>query len=120
MFIGTPQDGIFRTTNGGNFWELIIEGLTSIRITGIVVSTTFRGDATVYLSTLSGTAFMSRDAGDNWEKIDQETRGYRSMAISPTFEIDGTLFTGTGGAEFSRSSDRGQTWDDLIVEPIVN
>ena len=63
---------------------------------------------------------MSRDAGDNWEKIDQETRGYRSMAISPTFEIDGTLFTGTGGAEFSRSSDRGQTWDDLIVEPIVN
>ena len=45
---------------------------------------------------------MSRDAGDNWEKIDQETRGYRSMAISPTFELDGTLFTGTGGAEFSR------------------
>ena len=125
-----PERGVYRTMDGGETWEHVLfvdenTGASSVEMDPNNPRILYAGMWHVIINTWGRESggpgsglFVSRDAGDNWEKIDQESRGYRSMAISPTFEFDGTLFTGTGGAEFSRSSDRGQTWDDLIVEPV--
>ena len=36
VFLGTKEEGPFKSTNGGNFWRPVDEGLTSLKTVGLV------------------------------------------------------------------------------------
>ena len=53
--------GPVKTTNGGNFWRPVDEGLTSLKTVGLVLSPNFRRDGLLFMATLNGNIFVSTD-----------------------------------------------------------
>jgi DNA-binding beta-propeller fold protein YncE len=107
-------DGVFRSRDGGDTWELISAGLVDLRPAQPVVA--LRAD-TAYFAGRTGGVFAWRPgsgaAGGRWERIlgapqDHEWQG--DLSLAP----DGTLFLHSWG-RLQRSTDGGQTWSDLPV-----
>jgi hypothetical protein len=102
LFIINYNDGIYRSTNGGNSWERAMPN----KITGVPsidISPNYAQDGVVIFSGFDyshnrDTVWISQDRGLTWAEID--TSGLTvnmgvSVEISPNFDSDKTLFLGT-------------------------
>lgn len=63
-YIGTWGYGVYKTTNGGDNWLTINEGLTSLDIHEIIIDP--RRSDTLYVGTSSDGVFKSTNGGHNW------------------------------------------------------
>ncbi|MDJ0570675.1 MAG: trypsin-like peptidase domain-containing protein [Pleurocapsa sp. MO_192.B19] len=106
IYVGTsncgyqdPANGIYRSTDSGQTWKLINNGLTNLDIHSLLVST---HDEKIYAGTDNG-LFVSTTQGDAWAR-DEYFRGkdIRCIALSPHDENLVLCGTGRrGGASFS-------------------
>ncbi|MEZ4861139.1 MAG: hypothetical protein R3C14_07530 [Caldilineaceae bacterium] len=64
-FLYGPQEGIWRTVDGGQTWACLNEGLPTLDIRSLALSPHFSQDHTVVAATEGG-LLVSEDAGDHW------------------------------------------------------
>ena len=116
---------MFRSTDGGDNWQQINQGLTDLRVTTVGVSPAFDTDDTLFAGTNGGGVFRSTDGGGNWQEVSQglTNTNVRALGVSPAFATDSTLFAGTFGGGAFRSTDGGDTWEEFnqgLSNPRVN
>ena len=120
--------GVFRSTDGGDSWQEVYEGLRG-QIEGgwVVISPNFASDRTVFAGRGNGGVVRSIDSGDSWEKANNgllrfqdvgECCGYyrvTGLEFSPSFAIDDTVFLATQSGLY-RTTDGGKTWHNMTQD----
>jgi photosystem II stability/assembly factor-like uncharacterized protein len=122
LYVGTSDEGIFKSENGGAAWEKL-SGIEHPRVTAVAVSPT---DGTVYAGTEPSALFVSRDGGISWRELE----GMRNLPSAPTWSFPPRPWTShvraialsyadpnlvVVGIELGgvlRSADGGETWQD--------
>ena len=122
LYVGTSDEGIFKSTDGGGSWEEL-PGIGHPRVTAVAVSP---ADGAVYAGTEPSALFVSRDWGSSWRELE----GMRKLPSAPTWSFPPRPWTShvraiapshadanlvVVGIELGgivRSTDGGQTWQD--------
>lgn len=112
MFAGTAGRGVFRSINGGESWESLVDklkdfdGANRFRDLAMVKAE----KTTVFLATDLG-LLKSADDGNSWSKIElltaEEEAIIYALAVNPGDEREIYYATGT---TFYRSADGGKNW----------
>ena len=127
VYVGSGN-GLFRSTDGGDTWRRVDQGLTSDRVTHVVLSPSFASDNTLFvMGSDFGEAphlFRSTDRGDTWQKVysyDEVLEGnfVPWVAVSPEFATDSAIFTSKVCGGVFRSTDGGDTWQDVSQQLTV-
>ena len=105
IFAGTynypTSTGIYRSTNNGDNWTAVNNGLTDFQILSIVVSGT-----NIFAGTPTGGVFLSTNNGDTWGSVGLAGQGVKALAISGS-----NLFAGTSNySGVYRSTNNGNNW----------
>jgi len=101
VFVAT-SDGVFKSTNAGDSWESVNNGLKGIT-TGIVYTSN-----ALYCSTTEG-AFKSTNNGSLWFSINE---GITDFNLSEIFAApQGKLYAGSFSGKIFISSDEGNRWE---------
>ena len=122
VYVGTSDDGLFKSENGGRSWERL-PGVEHPRVTSVAVSPT---DGALYAGTEPSTLFVSRDGGVSWRELE----GLKNLPSAPTwsfpprpwtshvraialsYEDPNPVVTGIELGGVMRSPDGGETWED--------
>lgn len=109
FYLGT-LDGIFISDDDGATWNLVVEGISSVKINKLVVSPFYSTDSTIFAGTDFG-LFKSANGGRFWRffGLGAEING---IEFSPNFKIDNTAFAATT-EYFLKSTDAGESWNLL-------
>ena len=113
----------FRSSNGGDQWEQINDGLDRRYTLHIAAAP---DDADQVLVTVSENArrkspqfYRSTDGGQSWTKVVGLGEGEDAESMVVAFEWDPSspddVYAGTDGGQLYHSPDRGQTWRQLPV-----
>ena len=137
VLAGSDGDGILRSTDGGNSWQLSNFGLGSFTILDIACAQIWTREVTpnavacnyeiIYAATEKG-VYQSPNAGRAWRFAGEGLPlvPVLSIAISPDFKrvlvpsnahYNGAVFAGTDGAGLYRSNDGGQSWQVIKSIP---
>ena len=110
-FLGTMEDGVYRSADRGQSWARWNFGLFDLRVLALDLSPDFSHDETVFAGTETG-IYVSKSGGRSWRPLPfpDEAAPVLSLAVSPTFGQDGVLWAGTESAGLWASTDRGKTW----------
>jgi photosystem II stability/assembly factor-like uncharacterized protein len=122
LYVGTSDEGLFKSTDGGESWEQL-PGIEHPRITAVAVSPT---SGAVYAGTEPSALFVCRDEGGSWRALE----GMRNLPSAPTWSFPPRPWTShvraialsyadpnlvVVGIELGgvvRSTDGGETWQD--------
>jgi len=110
VFAGVSEAGVYKSTDFGNTWTAVGNGLGDATVNTLVLSPNFTSDGILYAGTKSQGLFKSTDGGISWSYLALQGTFLLSSAISPDFASDGTLFLGTWEGVM-RSTDWGATWE---------
>jgi len=105
LFAGTIGDGIFKSTNSGENWNQVNNGLTSFDILALARSEEGR----LFAGTSQGELYHSDDNGDSWTSMTApgDAGIFAIAAVS-----SGVIFVGGDGGIY-RSTDGGTSWERL-------
>jgi photosystem II stability/assembly factor-like uncharacterized protein len=113
IFVGTDGDGIFVSTNNGENWKSMNEGLQSKLIHTILITgkTLPAGQTRIFAGTETGVS-VSTDNGENWRSINSGLSGLGvwSLEVSEDTLGDTTIFAGAWSGVYS-STDWGENWE---------
>ncbi len=106
-------NGIFRSTDNGNTWQQMIDGMGSISVRSLVIDTI----ADIFAGTSNG-VFRTTNNGDSWAQ-----RGLPGVSVS-SFCIAGSndMYAGTEYHGIYRSTDKGISWlhvDSALSNTII-
>ncbi len=104
IFVGTNATGIYCSTDNGETWVQINQGLTSYTVTSLIITTS--GD--IFAGTMYGGIFRSTDNGENWIQFNQGLTN--KYVLSLAINSYGNIFAGTSGGGVFRSADYGVNW----------
>ncbi len=105
-FMYGPQEGVWRTDNGGITWQPIgSDSLPDSDVRALAISPLFANDHTVVAATAAG-LFLSRDAGDTWQQQAEGPVG--ALAFSPGGELFAVIEDGV-----CVSHSLGQDWEKI-------
>lgn len=118
LYAGTAGSGVFRSTDNGDTWTMINNGLdnhhisTDHLIRGLAASP--GGDL---VASVPGTVYYSTDGGDSWNESTGISWGieFLSLANARDGSFIGGATQGPIGGIF-RSTDRGATWERTGLE----
>jgi photosystem II stability/assembly factor-like uncharacterized protein len=130
LLAGTDGDGILRSTDCGNSWQLSNFGLGSLHILDVVCAPAWDREiasgSVVYhyeiaFAATEGGVYMSPNAGRAWRFSGDGlpavpvlsmavSRDFRRSAMHTNARYTGAVFAGTDGAGLYRSRDGGQSW----------
>lgn len=102
IFVGAGK-GVFRSSDGGNYWHLLSEGLTT---TGVISIAAFNNEI------LAGTSkgiFRSSNNGSSWSKM---TSPFEDQYIYSISVVNNLIYACTDEGLFS-SSDGGTFWSSI-------
>ncbi len=100
-------DGVWRSTDAGDTWELLAAGLTDLRPSGPVLA---RGPDEAYFQNRSQGLLRWDSAGRTWQEVGAkpEDGDWGTLSLAP----DGVLFR-AGTDLLARSDDQGESWEML-------
>ncbi|MEY7848781.1 hypothetical protein AB7C87_06200 [Natrarchaeobius sp. A-rgal3] len=124
VFVGTVEDGLFRSTDGGETFETLEIPAESAMITSIAIDP--NDPETVYAGTEPSRIYRSTDGGDSWTHLEgiadlpsedewffpprPHTHHVRWLEVDP-FDPD-RLYVGIEAGAFVLSTDGGDTWHE--------
>jgi len=108
FWLGTENDGVHRSTDGGRHWEGVSEGLDSSAVYAIALHPQKPG--WVYIGTHGRGVLHSTDGGRHWEErssglTDRRVHSLVVLPSDPNVILAGTLHRG-----LFRSADGGLSW----------
>jgi photosystem II stability/assembly factor-like uncharacterized protein len=103
-FMYGPQEGLWRTRDGGQTWDNLDANLPSQDIAALALSPNFEDDRTVVVGALEGVS-VSTDAGETWERRADPPAD--AIAYSPSGQLMLVNFPVAG---LRVSVNHGQTW----------
>ena len=126
FFVGTDQDGIFRTTDAGSSFTPVNIGIDDLAISSVVVSERFDSDSAMWASTQDSGVFSSVDGGTTWERTSEgltndpqagspgyeDRPSYGTLSVSADSDGRRTMLL-AGFAGLFRSTDTGREWQEL-------
>ncbi len=108
IYAATFDQGFYRSTDNGDNWTQVNNGITNLLGRAIAVSSTGH----VYAGTDFGGIFRSTDSGANWTEVNN---GLGNLGVNTLeFSSPGDILAGTQGGLY-RSTDGGDNWA-LVVE----
>jgi len=121
LFAGTLNSGIFRSTDDGNSWAPVNNGITNSGVTtatfwSLAVNSSghvFAG-ASGFLPDLG--VYRSTDNGDTWVHFSAD---FPDAVVSLAVNSIGVIFAGTSSAGLFMSADNGETWTE-IASPFMD
>jgi photosystem II stability/assembly factor-like uncharacterized protein len=110
-FLGTMEDGVYRSADRGQSWARWNFGLFDLRVLALGLSPDFSHDETVFAGTETG-IYISRSGGRSWRPLSfpDGAAPVMCLAVSPSFLQDGILWAGADSSGLWLSADRGKTW----------
>jgi photosystem II stability/assembly factor-like uncharacterized protein len=128
VYIGTLDDGIYRTADGGEHWEQVGEALSHKRVLSIAISPSRRVDgvSAVYAGVEPSNIYLSEDDGASW----RDFPSLPELPSAPTWSFPPRpwtshvrwialhhddpqlIFAGIELGGVMRSTDGGETWED--------
>lgn len=121
IYAGTNGSGVFKTTDKGQNWLQINNGLTSTNVSCVRINS----KGYIFACTQSNGVFRSTNQGENWLHIGLTGRYMKDHSLSfDTYDnIYAALYViGGGGTPFGyllRSTDDGTTWADTMLNGYV-
>ncbi len=106
-FMYGPEEGIWKTEDGGSSWQDVNEGLPTLEINSLTVSPSFSSDHTLIAAAKDG-FLLSRDAGNEWTCLAEDPT--HLVSFSPNGKLLAAAFQEAG---IRTSDDLGETWEDL-------
>ncbi len=129
-YLGTFNDGLWRTVDGGDSWSQIGSDFSSSRVTAVAVAAEDRPQeyGTVYAGTEPSAVYRSDDGGDTWSKchgltdLDSATEWsfpgrpdtHHVRWIEPDPNDPERLYVSIEARAVVTTSDRGETWTDRV------
>ena len=128
VYVGTFDDGLYATGDGGETWREAWEGIADRRVMSVAVSRSHQvaGVSVVYAGTEPSNLYRSEDGGETWQLLPELrrlpseprwsfpprpwTHHVSTIALHPT-DPDG-LVVGIELGGVMRSADGGRTWID--------
>ncbi len=101
LFASDANLGLFRSTDGGDKWSLILDGFDYANVFTINIS-----EGIIYIGTANG-IFKSAVPGDNWTQV-----GLTKQVFSIAWNSSGDIFAGTVSGMY-RSTDEGNNWTEI-------
>jgi len=108
IWVGTEENGVFRSEDGGKTWKGAGESLHRATVYALAISSS--KPARLYAGTYGGGVFVSDDGGASWLQSNQglQNLDVHSIAVLPS--RPSTVFAGTLNGGLFRSTDSGKTW----------
>lgn len=114
VFVGTVDNGIFSTDNGGDTWRQIV--FPPKKIYSFIPDKN-DPDRRMFASGVlgnQGKMFRTDDGGENWKDIYSEPgQGTFVSALSQHFADRNVIFAGTSSGTVVKSVDGGNTWKNI-------
>ena len=111
IFVGT-ETGVFRSTDEGENWNEINNGLPSFFYNRYVESLAINSKGFIFMGTVIDGIFRSTDNGNSWTAIGN---GIIGECKSLTVNSDGNIFACITNAGIFRSTDDGENWTNINV-----
>jgi len=99
------NDGIFRSTDNGDYWVEIINNLTTVDINAIAINQNNH----IFIGTWDG-IFLSTNNGDNWVQKNDGLSGLGLHISSLVINSKGHIYAGTSGEGIFLSTNGGENW----------
>ncbi len=111
LYAGSDGAGVFKSTDGGNQWRAVNQGLAEyLRIYGLVIdpqTTTMLYVEGVGRTPSASGVFKSTNGGDSWRRLSEEIRSLPVIdPLTPT-----TLYSAS--SKLHRSTDAGESWVEI-------
>ncbi len=115
---GTPNSGIFRSTNGGVTWNAIDNGLGGSTVRSIVIDP--MAPQTIYAAAegIQNGVFKSTDGGNGWTKVTEGDEYASFLAISPS--MPQIIYAAISQFGLQKSMNWGKSWTTINGLPSVN
>ena len=112
LFVGTKFHGVWKTTDGGNSWAEVNNGLSILDVRALAISPNYATDRSLFAGTADGGIFRTTSGDGSWTRVDGGVTdaNVRALAISPDYASDGHVFAATEGDGVFASTDGGDTW----------
>ena len=107
VYAGSDGDGIFRSTNSGESWSKVTNGLTDLYVSAIVIDPAT--PKILYIGTRESGVFKSTNSGESWSAVNTSLPCpyIFSLAIDPITPT--TIYAGTLCGVF-KSLNGGENW----------
>ncbi len=102
IFVGIPGGGVFHSTDNGNSWTEVNNGLTNLSVLSLAINS--RGH--IFVGTLGDGVFRSTNNGDSWTAVNAGLT--KTVILALAINASGDIFAGTGGV--FRSTNNGDSW----------
>ncbi len=108
VYVGTPQTGVWKTTDGGTTWSQRNTGLSCQNVTAYAVASSTRHLLTAQCDNVD-TIWVSQDSGQSWTARASFAPGIRVYRLSGSLSSGTRSFARTSGGLWV-SQDEGVTW----------
>ncbi|PSJ15807.1 WD40/YVTN/BNR-like repeat-containing protein, partial [Nitrosomonas supralitoralis] len=113
VFATTKGDGIYRSLDQGNTWELFNTGLFNLRVNKLTIAKLGNNDYVLFLNTLNGQLYRRSKTDAAWTRVQNTSAGIQRVAVSSSFTTDQTAISVSKNGTLQKSTDGGFTWSSL-------
>ncbi len=105
IYLGTPDQGVFKSLNGGNSWQAINSGIGTLDIESMTIDGT-----DIFVGTNGQGIYKSINQGQSWTEKNQ---GLTNVFILSLLTYNNALYAGAQQGYIYKSSDGGDSWQQL-------
>jgi len=112
VFAASQGNGVYRSSNSGEFWTTASAGLPPLNYVDITVDPNLSDR--VYLSSTQSGVFRGLNGDElTWAQKNDSLTNTNLRSFSATPQVTGLIFTGTTSGGFFRSTNLGDQWQEV-------